>query len=118
MFVDLSPSSLDTDQEKLFPATSNPAVAHCQRVWLSVHEAAMKRQKYKDVAGMEAAQAYRRAMPPLSGYQNVCDFIACVGFGMLMGIIPETSAGKLLYAAQVTLSSASKRPKTPPGSAA
>jgi len=113
MFVDLKPSSLDTDQEKLFPALVNPAVAHCQDVWLRVHEVAIKMQKFKDVAERQAAQAYRRAMPPLSGYQNACDFIACVGFAMLMNIIPETSAGKLLYAAQVVLSSATRPPKTP-----
>lgn len=118
MFVDLSPSPLDTDQQKLFPATANPAVAHCQAVWLRVHDAAMKRGAHKDSAGMEAAQAYRRAMPLLAGYQNACDFIACVGFAMLMNIISETSAGKLLYAAQVALSSAPRPPKTPTGSAA
>jgi hypothetical protein len=56
--------------------------------------------------------ALRLAMPPLSGYQNICDFITCAGYGMLLGAIKHKNAGKLLYAAQVALAAVPREPKT------
>ena len=56
--------------------------------------------------------AYRLAMPPLSGYQNICDFIACAGYGMLLGAIKESNGAKLLYAAQVALATVPRESKT------
>jgi hypothetical protein len=51
-----------------------------------------------------ADHAYSKAMPPLVGYENICNFIACVGYGMLTGHFVDSQATKLLYAAQVALS--------------
>ena len=51
-------------------------------------------------------------MPPLSGYQNICDFIACAGYGILLGAIKDENGTKLLYAAQVALATVPRESKT------
>jgi hypothetical protein len=48
-----------------------------------------------------AMTAFREAMPPLTGRRNIRDFVACVGYGMLIGAIHLNEGTKLLYAAQV-----------------
>jgi hypothetical protein len=53
------------------------------------------------MARIEARQAYRRAMPPLSGSQNISDFVACVAYGMLIEAIRGADAARLLSAAQI-----------------
>jgi hypothetical protein len=40
-------------------------------------------------------------MPPLSGSENISDFIACVAHAMTAQIISPFMSTKLLYAAQV-----------------
>lgn len=39
--------------------------------------------------------------PPLSGADNIRDFIACVAHGMLIAAIEGPAGARLLYAAQV-----------------
>ncbi|MDR3675713.1 MAG: hypothetical protein P4N24_09500, partial [Acidobacteriota bacterium] len=60
-------------QEQLFPALTNPAVAHCQEVRQYVYELEMKKKEGETVASYNADKAYLRALPPLFGYQNACD---------------------------------------------
>jgi hypothetical protein len=40
-------------------------------------------------------------MPPLSGHENIRDFIACVAQGILIEAISGSDGARLLYAAQV-----------------
>jgi hypothetical protein len=63
-------------------------------------------------AAEKAGEAYRAALPPLTSRDNCRDFIACVAHGILLGAIPESSAGKLLYAAQVALGAVSAEEKS------
>jgi hypothetical protein len=51
-------------------------------------------------------------MPPLSGYHNICDFIASAGYGILLGAFKKDMGSKLLYAAQVALGSLPREAKT------
>ena len=95
-------------REELYPALKNPAVAHCLEVRQYVYELEMKKKKGEMVASFNADSAYLRALPPLFGYQNACDFIACVSYGMLSNTILMDSGTKLLYAAQVALSRVAK----------
>jgi hypothetical protein len=60
-------------------------------------------------AGRAADKAYREAMPPLSGHQNILDFIACTAHGMLIEAINENACAKLIYAAQVALSASPRQ---------
>ena len=48
-----------------------------------------------------AARAYREAMPPLSGTENIRNFIACVAQGMLLDVFTGPESTRLLYAAPV-----------------
>jgi len=60
-----------------------------------------------------ASQAFFNAMPDLTEYENIRDFIACVAQGMLLGAIQPIEGPKILYAAQVAVSALHARPKTP-----
>ena len=66
--------------------------------------------------------AYRSAMPPLTGPENIRDFIACTAHGMLIEAIDGPDAARLLYAAQIangtlrhTRTSAKSVPTSPRG---
>jgi len=48
-----------------------------------------------------AAEAYCAAMPDLSGFENIRDFVACTSYGMVNGLIDAIEGAKFLYAAQV-----------------
>ena len=104
MFHPLSPLTIPTPKLKeiqRYPALQDDAVAHCHKVWKAAYQRVMRREKSRLVARMEAAEAFRSALPPLSSSQNIRRFISCVAFGMASGILAEDSSKKLLYAAQV-----------------
>jgi hypothetical protein len=82
-------------------ASANPAVARCLDAWARVNKAERAKGKSKYDASEEADRAYREAMPPLSGSENIRDFIACVAHAMIAHIITNDVATKLFYAAQV-----------------
>jgi hypothetical protein len=52
----------------------------------------------------EAKGAYKRAMPLMVDMESIRGFISCVAQGMLLGVFSGSEASKLLYAAQVELS--------------
>ncbi|MGO9318452.1 MAG: hypothetical protein ACLPXT_13380 [Terracidiphilus sp.] len=101
------------------PAASqeNPAVARCISAWALAYNAEKAISKSDYGATVEAKKAYRNAMPRLFGYENICNFIACVAHGILIGAIERENSTKLLYAAQVALSSV-HRPVPPKPAAA
>ena len=112
MIQAIPPSTPESLEAAFHPSLKIPAVALCNEAWVKIHAATRERSKNLYTAERCAAVAFRLAMPPLSGYQNICDFIACAGYGMLLGAIKERNAGKLLYAAQVALATVSKESKT------
>ena len=112
MIQAIPPSTPESLEAAFHPSLKIPAVALCNQAWVRVHAATRERSKNLYTAERCASIAFRLAMPPLSGYQNICDFIACAGYGMLLGAIKEKNAGKLLYAAQVALATVSKESKT------
>jgi hypothetical protein len=90
--------------EEPSPALANPAIARCAKAWEDAYREQMEEDEESEYfAAKKAGEAYRAALPPLTSRDNCRDFIACVAHGMLLGAIPETNAGKLLYAAQVAL---------------
>jgi hypothetical protein len=95
------------------PALANPAVAHCMSVWERTYKALIAQGNSRAVSDYDASKAYREAMPPLSGYENIRDFIACTAHAMLIGAIEGDQGTKLLYAAQVALCTVRSQP-TPP----
>jgi hypothetical protein len=88
--------------ELLDPALpSYSAVHRCSDAWNnSFKSEAMKREPYGP-ALRGARMAYVKAMPPLIGFDNIRDYVACVAQGVVLGAISESQASRLLYAAQV-----------------
>jgi hypothetical protein len=103
---------------KSSPAYQNAAVARCCDAWERAFEAEFEETDNEYTARSLARSAYRNAMPALSGHQAICDFIACVTHGMLIDAVQDKSATKLLYAAQVALSTVRQQPKSPEAPAA
>jgi hypothetical protein len=95
------------------------AVARCSAARNKARSDAFARSQPRYTADQEGANAFRSAMPPLLGADNIREFIACVAHGMLIGIIENKDATKLLYAAQVAFSAQTRtEPKRTPKSAA
>jgi hypothetical protein len=95
-----------------YPSLANPAVALCVEAWQAIHKVTWEQTRNPYTAERCAGKAYRLAMPPLTGYQNICDFIACAGYGMLLGAFKADAGGKFLYAAQVALGAITQQAKT------
>ena len=112
MIQPFQPSIADTAEAAFYPSLQNPAIALCTEVWQKIHAATLEQTKSPYTADRCAGKAFRLAMPPLSGYRNICDFIACAGYGMLIGAIKEENGTKLLYAAQVALATVPRESKT------
>ena len=80
------------------------AVARCIAARNEARSDAFARSEPRFAINDAGADAFRSAMPPLLGAENIRDFIACVTQGMLIGVIENKDATKLLYAAQVAFS--------------
>jgi hypothetical protein len=104
MIKAIPPSKAARLEHDSCPALENSAVTYCVEAWKTALKESLANGKIEFYAGLDAAKAYRGAMPPLSGHRNICDFIACVGYALAVEIIPEDAGGKLLYSAQVALS--------------
>ncbi len=96
---------------------ANPAVARCCEAFNRIYKVNIAINQTKAAATECAAVAYREAMPPLTGPDNIRDFIACVAQGILVGAINSLQSSKLLYAAQVALSASRKLPTQKPSAA-
>ena len=94
-------------------ASANPAVARCLNAWARANKAERAKGKNRSEASIEADRAYLDALPPLSGDENIRDFIACVTQAMLADIILESSGSKLLYSAQVAYMTSRGQSKAP-----
>jgi hypothetical protein len=94
-------------------AAANPAVARCLNAWENAYHAEFAKCEDECDAAEAAEKAYRDAMPPLSGYNNIRDFIACVVNAMLIGVIADNQGTKLLYGAQVALTTDRRQPAVP-----
>ena len=99
------------------PETANPdrpsenaAVARCTRAW---HRAQKKESSnggsdYKSQCAGNIA--YLRAVPPLQGFENIRDFIACVTFAAMTEVIRHKDANHLLAAAKIALAALRQEP--------
>jgi hypothetical protein len=90
--------------------SANLAVAHCCDAFDRAKKAARARGKGQVFAHLAGIEAYRNAMPWLSGYDKIPDFIACTAHGMLIDVIDGERGARLLYAAQVALCSMRSQP--------
>jgi hypothetical protein len=93
------------------PSARNSAVQRCADAWHMAIDASQVNHLDQYDTRKRAAEAYRRALPDLSGYENIRDFIASVTYGMILGVFDEVEAPKLLYAAQVATGTLRCAPK-------
>ena len=91
----------------------NLALEICEQCFIDASKQAMDEKNSETLIRLAGKLAYCSAMPMLSGADNIRDFIACVSYGMSLGIIPGPEATRLLYAAQVAHTAHRKRPKKP-----
>lgn len=96
------------------PVTAEEALALCVETWVRFHQEMLKNNCSRFEADEAAGKAYLRAMPTLSGVENIRVFIACVAHGLAIGIIDGSRASRLLYAAQVATSALEGNPGTRP----
>ncbi len=99
---------------------SNPAVERCLREWRRVYDEAADEDAEEyltdDESKGKANEAYLRILPPLSGYRNISNFIACVAHAIATGLIRQKEAEPLLAAAKIAIGVLRFEPK-PAGSA-
>lgn len=86
-----------TEEDKPTPDSSNPAVETCSKAYARAYRAAKKESPSRLNAEERAEMAFRKAMPQLSGQENIRDFIACVAYGILIKAIegPEGGSGTI-----------------------
>lgn len=88
--------------------SQNPAVFRCMR---ACNRAARRKraelgtdEEAEVIVASTAKAKYLRSMPPLDSGENVRDFIACVSFAEVVGLIQHPEAENLLSSARVALS--------------
>jgi hypothetical protein len=69
------------------PALENTAVAHCCEVWELTRRQARKVGNSVVVSRVAGHKAFQKSLPPLTGPENIQNFIACIAHGMLIGAI-------------------------------
>jgi hypothetical protein len=101
------------DEASPNPSAHNAAVQRC----CAARERSLQQSRAQQCEHFKAKEcadeAYRDAMPDLSGYENIRDFIACITHGMICGSIHQIDGPKLLYAAQVAVCALRQEPKEP-----
>ena len=112
MLKAIQPSTTLRLEDLYYPALKNSAVALCACAREKVYQEVLAKTKQEYIAEREAGKAFRQALPPLCGYDCICDFIACVSYGVLIGAIKEETSSKLVYAAQVALATVPDRSRT------
>jgi hypothetical protein len=96
----------------LGPTSNNPAVRQCCDAYLAMHRACLAAGEGNVFSELDAEKAFRAAMPPLSGYQNICNFVACTAHGISIGAINKVQANSFLASAQAALAILRSQPET------
>lgn len=95
--------------------TGDEAIVRCMRAWNYTYRkvaADLDEDSSSYPAEKAANQAYLRAAPPLRGYDNICDFIACINFASMTDIIIHREAAHYLANAKLALSAVLRKPET------
>ncbi|MEI9968041.1 MAG: hypothetical protein WDM87_05235 [Terracidiphilus sp.] len=94
--------------------TEDEAIVQCMKAWNYAYkkEAANLDEGESDYpAEKKGNQAFLRDTPPLVGLKNICQFIACINFASMNGIISQRDAVHYLANARVALAALSLQPK-------
>jgi len=91
------------DEDEIDRPAENPSVQRCIDAWVRTYDKA-KAAGEEDIAAWEAGRkAYLRNLPPLAGFENISDFIACVTYLQCDDSIDYNKAVELLASAKVAL---------------
>ena len=93
--------AVPTETPALTAPEPNPAVAWCRQAYIKAYKESKSNGNREFEAERHAADAYRKAIPPLCGAENIRNFIACIARAMLTKMMNGADATRLLYAAQV-----------------
>lgn len=104
--------SAQSSSKTTAPSLTNPAVARCAKAWERTYDrlvsAAPNQEKaaedIEDFAREQAEVAFRHALPPLCGEDNIRDFIACVAYALVTEILVPIVCTDYFDAAKVALS--------------
>jgi|GEM_PF-4625097 len=86
--------------------TDNEAILRCMRAWNYAYKKAaedLDEDESHYPAQKAGNKAYLRTVPPLKGYENICDFISCINFASMTDIITHSEAEHYLANARVAL---------------
>jgi hypothetical protein len=89
----------------------NLAIQRCCDARLRAFEECRSQNLHSYETNRAASDAFRAAMPELSGYENIRDFIACTAYGIVNNSIDPEVGSKFLYAAQIALGALRQEPK-------
>ncbi len=95
----------DTQPVSTQSAPRNPAVQFCLDAYHESLKLSREEGRIRYETNRLAEATYRAAMPDLTTSESIHDFIACVTHGMVLDIILYNDGTKLLYAAQVAITS-------------
>lgn len=88
------------------------AIDICRSAWNSAHK---KRAEEQNSSAWEREKAgnkaYLETVPALSGYKNICDFVACINYASMTGVITHVDAAHYLANARIALSTIYHNPK-------
>jgi hypothetical protein len=103
--IDCKPAFAAGASVKMAPGNFGPvaAIAHCILAKRGAHKKALAERKDKSDALRAGNFAFLRAMPPLSGLNNIRNFIACVAHAMVTEVLLPADAAPLLAAARTAL---------------
>jgi hypothetical protein len=91
----------------------NDAVDRCNRAWLRAFKKELANIDEGDSeypATKAGNAAYLRAMPPLSGNQNICDFIACIAHALIIQAVAPMDAERLIAVAKMAVVALGRQP--------
>jgi hypothetical protein len=112
MFHALAPLTSTPAEFKLGPALKNPSIAYCHLACERGYRVGMKATKSRMLARKFAREAFCQALPPLSGLENIGNFLACVAFALATGVFVDGDGAQLIESAQVALNRLVPRRKT------
>ena len=96
------------------PNDENEAIVNCMKAWNYAYKKAADDldEDENDYPAQKAGnKAYLNAAPPLSGLENICDFIACINYASMRGVVTHTDATHYMANARIALAALSLRPK-------
>jgi hypothetical protein len=106
-----------TTKDETNKDSGKEALASCMRSW---NYAYRKLAEDDDSTEYECEKAVNKAflkgMPPLCGYKNICDFIACINYASMTDIVTHNDAAHYLANAKLALSAVYHQPKSPTAS--